>query len=257
MEQGARSGAPLNTPTGQPSKVRAIPTRYKGYHFRSRLEARWAVFFDAIGLEYQYELQGFEVGFDHTSEGGPGCSRYLPDFYLPDSKVWVEIKGDRNAFDLQLMAEAVDWGVGLPGTADSGYNRTGGLLLLSDIPTVRNPWAPLLVHRKGVSVEYAQFSLKRSYKYAEPVTEVASLDRHNVRHGGYADASWGSVSPKDLLLDQVFEDTRTLIAVEAFTHPDATEWQQTYVRACPHPGIGAAFDAARSARFEHGHSGAS
>jgi hypothetical protein len=35
-----------------------IPTRYKGYHFRSRLEARWAVFFDALGLRWQYEVEG-------------------------------------------------------------------------------------------------------------------------------------------------------------------------------------------------------
>lgn len=30
--------------------MKAIETRYKGYRFRSRLEARWAVFFDALGL---------------------------------------------------------------------------------------------------------------------------------------------------------------------------------------------------------------
>ena len=248
-EKAARSGGLSSTPDGHSTQIKAIPTRYRGYHFRSRLEARWAVFFDVLGLEYQYEPQGFEVGFD----GSP----YLPDFLLVKENVWVEVKGDRNAFDLQLMVEAVDWGVGLPGTADSGCTGTGGLLLLSDIPTARNPWSPLLVHNKGVNVEYAQFALKRSIKYGEPPTVIASLDRHDVRHGGYADATWGSVSAKDLLLDQVFGDTRSLIAVEGFTHPDVTEWQQTYVRACPHPGVAAAFDAARSARFERGHSGAS
>lgn len=30
------------------SYVKAIDTVYKGYRFRSRLEARWAVFFDAL-----------------------------------------------------------------------------------------------------------------------------------------------------------------------------------------------------------------
>lgn len=29
------------------SEIKAIDTYYKGYRFRSRLEARWAVFFDA------------------------------------------------------------------------------------------------------------------------------------------------------------------------------------------------------------------
>ena len=65
--------------------VKAIETAYKGYRFRSRLEARWAVFFDALGIEWQYEPEGFEL---------PDGTRYLPDFFLPkfDGGTWVEIK---------------------------------------------------------------------------------------------------------------------------------------------------------------------
>jgi len=36
-------------------KYTAIPTAYNGINFRSRLEARWAVFFDLTGLEWEYE----------------------------------------------------------------------------------------------------------------------------------------------------------------------------------------------------------
>lgn len=64
--------------------IKAIETRYKGYRFRSRLEARWAVFFDAMGLRWEYEPEGFDLG-----EAG----WYLPDFYLPEFNAWVEIKG--------------------------------------------------------------------------------------------------------------------------------------------------------------------
>lgn len=60
-----------------------IETVYNHYRFRSRLEARWAVFFDAAGIAYQYEPEGFEL------DG----IRYLPDFWLPDLYCWVEIKG--------------------------------------------------------------------------------------------------------------------------------------------------------------------
>ena len=31
--------------------IAAIETEYCGYRFRSRLEARWAVFLDALGIE--------------------------------------------------------------------------------------------------------------------------------------------------------------------------------------------------------------
>jgi len=41
--------------------VRPIETKYAGPLFRSRTEARWAVFFDAAGIEWQYEHEGFNV----------------------------------------------------------------------------------------------------------------------------------------------------------------------------------------------------
>lgn len=62
--------------------IKPIETIYKGYRFRSRLEARWAVFFDDLEEEWEYEKEGFEVDGE----------RYLPDFYLPEKDLWVEIK---------------------------------------------------------------------------------------------------------------------------------------------------------------------
>ena len=64
--------------------MKAIETVYNGYKFRSRLEARWAVFFDALGVEWEYEKQGFDL-----DEAG----KYLPDFWLPGLDCWIEIKG--------------------------------------------------------------------------------------------------------------------------------------------------------------------
>ena len=66
--------------------MRPIQTIYKGYRFRSRTEARWAVFFDALGLRWEYEPEGFEL-----SDG----TRYLSDFWLPkfEGGCYVEVKG--------------------------------------------------------------------------------------------------------------------------------------------------------------------
>lgn len=66
--------------------MKAIETQYGGYKFRSRLEARYAVFFDALRIRWRYEPEGFVLS---TGE----C--YLPDFYLPDfdnDGMWVEVK---------------------------------------------------------------------------------------------------------------------------------------------------------------------
>lgn len=63
--------------------IKAIETRYDGYRFRSRLEARWAVTFNAMGLDWDYEPEGF-----HTAKG----EMYLPDFHIKDFDTWIEIK---------------------------------------------------------------------------------------------------------------------------------------------------------------------
>jgi len=72
--------------------IKPIETIYNGYRFRSRLEARWAVFFDSCGVEYEYEPEGYELG-----DG----LRYLPDFLIHgnhgrgDYDLYVEVKGGK------------------------------------------------------------------------------------------------------------------------------------------------------------------
>lgn len=64
----------------------AIETRYQGYRFRSRLEARYAVFFTVLGIAWEYEAEGFDLGANGW---------YLPDFRLavPNFEpVYVEVK---------------------------------------------------------------------------------------------------------------------------------------------------------------------
>lgn len=77
--------------------IKAIETQYKGYRFRSRLEARWAVFFDALNIKWEYEKEGFDLG-----ETG----WYLPDFWLPESSTWFEVKGGSitNEDEVKLIA---------------------------------------------------------------------------------------------------------------------------------------------------------
>ena len=79
--------------------IKPIPTEYKGILFRSRLEARWAVFFDELYLEWEYEVNGFDL--DGTW--------YLPDFWLPQVKMWAEVKpikfSDEESRKCKLLAE--------------------------------------------------------------------------------------------------------------------------------------------------------
>lgn len=67
----------------QQQAIKAIETVYNGYRFRSRLEARWAVFFDALGVKYDYEKEGYDLG---------KAGWYLPDFWLETVQQWAEVK---------------------------------------------------------------------------------------------------------------------------------------------------------------------
>lgn len=72
------------------STIKPIETVYNGYRFRSRLEARWAVFFDALKVNYEYEPEGFEL---------PSGNYYLPDFRI---KCYGK-RGDNWAFNKQSL----------------------------------------------------------------------------------------------------------------------------------------------------------
>ncbi len=149
--------------------IKAIETRYKGYRFRSRLEARWAVFFDALGYEWQYEVEGYQK--DVGNDEGERTICYLPDFYLPKSETWVEVKGGDEALakDSEGLEEFLDYDCPLPGFTDSARNRfeavgkINGLLILGDIP--EPSWGltfhRIVQHSKGLIFRWALFGRSR------------------------------------------------------------------------------------------------
>lgn len=73
--------------------VASLPTPFNGVWYRSRLEARWAMFFQLLDSKALYEFESFDL------DGTP----YVPDFWMPEVKtldtrgadeegVYVEIK---------------------------------------------------------------------------------------------------------------------------------------------------------------------
>lgn len=113
------------------TSINAIETTYAGCRFRSRLEARWAVFFDALDLAWEYEPQGYVVG--------PEKLPYLPDFWLSDIKVWIEVKGQASLRDVEVLTNAAlapEHG-GLP--QNTAGDDDVNLVVLSDIPQVTGP----------------------------------------------------------------------------------------------------------------------
>lgn len=197
-------------------EMKAIETIYAGHRFRSRLEARWAVVFDTLGIRWEYEPEGFE-----TSAG-----RYLPDFrfdvagaqHSPDSAgvVWAEVKGAplSDVEARKVMAFAFDpgelrWIIALGPIPDRGcLPMFTGWGKIDDIPRAMS-WAL--------------------------VTRARELDTGEWRACG----DWYGEPQRDELPRFSGHFRRK----SAF--PDYRDY----------PQVEAAFDAGRMARFEHGESG--
>lgn len=73
--------------------LKPIETNYRGFLCRSRLEARWMLFFDELGFEFQYEPQGFVL---------PAGHHYLPDFWFPKVRYWGKVKpGELTGYEME------------------------------------------------------------------------------------------------------------------------------------------------------------
>lgn len=126
-------------------EIKAIETEYNGYRFRSRLEARWAVFFDTLKIKYEYEPEGYKL---------KNGIYYLPDFYLPDLEYYAEVKGKNNHLyeDMKKVEQFV-------------MEKKTAVIILSDIPySIESKglyWFPVYVYTakycRGYDAYYAFF----------------------------------------------------------------------------------------------------
>lgn len=206
----------MSMPTATPT-IKPIETEYAGCRFRSRLEARWAVFFDRAEIRWEYELQGYQIN----------GRRYLPDFWLPELAYWVEVKGQFAAGQWDLLCNAVMPG-GLPPDPHRPEGKAGEphrprILILGEVPVVPAGGA--------------------AYHTVLQAT-VSSID-HN---GLIAPAVRNGAFTRKMLIE---------LGADALMSGISDEFANDFLEARPvdhYPGgaIYEAYAAARSARFEFG-----
>lgn len=112
------------------NEIKPIQTYYDGHLFRSRLEARWAVVFNALHVPYEYEPEGFDLG-----DG----LYYLPDFRVKcygcrgnykrqqPFDLYIEVKGKMTAEDAIKIKRFTNW-------RDEHGLRSYPLLIVDKIP---------------------------------------------------------------------------------------------------------------------------
>jgi hypothetical protein len=76
---------------GEVKAKHSVPTSYNGQEFRSRFEARIAFWLDGLKIKREYEPKSFIL---------KNGVMIWPDFYLPELKTWLEVKGSLQPFDL-------------------------------------------------------------------------------------------------------------------------------------------------------------
>lgn len=74
---------------------KAVPTTFRGIEFKSRLEARFAKLLTDAEFGFIYEPARWEGG-------------YMPDFLIPELRLYVEIKPIAFAGELELFREEID-----------------------------------------------------------------------------------------------------------------------------------------------------
>jgi hypothetical protein len=232
------------------NNIKAIETIYKGYRFRSRLEARWAVFFDALEIDWEYEKEGYVLPprpFDarqvsgvlddpanysqeeidsarrhwERDEGILGTLHYLPDFWLPEQQAWVEIKGADSTGEEQHKCKR------LAAQADANvFLFDTGLEFDQDSEVVPHAWG----YMAGTGA-----ILSAGYSWCEcPICHKCNIYQVDPDTGN------GSMMHIRCLSSYVYGFARGVQPPNIFDHMDTT------------PHLMNAYTAARQARFEHG-----
>jgi hypothetical protein len=205
---------------------RPIETRYKGYRFRSRLEARWAVFFDALGIDYRYEPEGFDLN---------GLF-YLPDFYLPTEQPgsWIEVKPE-------IPRDAEGWSSLLRRLFElSKFQREHAIAILGD------PYpGEYKLFFVGYIRETDELIIPRIDKYAEQEIVFAESDCGAIHLAHVCPPNVDS--PNTIRIRDIIRDCRDPTRCVMHIYGDSAP---RMAQKCP--DLFKAFSRARAARFEYG-----
>lgn len=148
------SGA-INHIAKRRAAANAIQTHYAGAHFRSRLEARWAAFFDLCGWRWEYEP--------------PEEEGWIPDFILIGAQgvIRAEVKPINwfGHYQINLLAQCQEYPGLVPKLLPS-VERHGEVLVLGAYPFAYLNWEDELGAVLGVfrRLNFRRFDAPRKVK---------------------------------------------------------------------------------------------
>lgn len=174
---------------------KSIPTRYKDTLYRSELEARTACVLDNLNIKFEYEAISFEV----HSKGNRITKSYTPDFFLPDAKVIIEMKGDydkRSKENTDLIRRCMNQDVDFVHNGyrdENHYLQNGGYLikcLYNGFLSYGNDFTYFVVDSDFYIIDYVSntytpfnnlytyipYALKRCHAYIDNALSTAKVE---------------------------------------------------------------------------------
>ena len=254
--------------------IKPIETYYNGYRFRSRLEARWAVFFDALGVKYEYEPEGFKL---------PSGRMYLPDFRVKcyDTRGWGPI--NHPIFPCigckHNHYHSVDFADVFNGLCDL-FNPDTAYMDADPMPwaTLRRPperneivgctrreqrekeWFWLYIEVKGVMTaedasKIKEFANMKSLENHNPILIVGNIPQIGCAHDSMTTGAYDQMNNIDIYpFNYELIDGDYFAAYPAAHNGKFYLWgdDSNYINQDDVPVVEAAYTVARQARFEHG-----
>jgi hypothetical protein len=159
--------------------IKAIPTTYAGVNFRSRLEARWAAFFDLADIKWEYEP--FDL------EG------WAPDFMLRTEvcNVLCEVK------PVDLSPRGVD--TSAYKKAEQYWSRYQ-ILLLGLMPLERGRF---LARRIGLLMDPPRFV---DYAWVDVIKELEVRDQVDVWREAGNLTQWNPAEPREISITEMIQN---------------------------------------------------
>lgn len=116
--------------------MKAIETCWNGYRFRSRLEARWAVFLTSLHVPFEYEPEGFilDNGMWYLPDFRVKCWGKRGDYSGPPFNLYIEVKGQMTLDDQDKICSFTGFDEKAPYDNNSKDQKKPPLLIVDRIP---------------------------------------------------------------------------------------------------------------------------
>jgi len=153
--------------------IKALPSFYAGVKFRSRMEARWARYFDLIGVEWEYEPEGYALP----------SGNYCPDFFCKFSNS----RGVPTSFFVEVKPDHIGQRMVQQKLIELCQMTSEDVVCVVGNPSLKEHWCCSKPYNEEFAKEWCEVSISK-----------AGLEKHGLYYGSseWNDESWSDEASK-------------------------------------------------------------